>query len=292
MHDYQVFYDRWYEAELARLGLDVYLQSIYHDQAELIVVFFCTEYETKEWCGLEWRAIRDLIKQKKDETIMPISLDGSRITGLFGIDGCVDAKGRKPIEIGNLIIKRLHLNRTNGVLAFNQQTEESVYPTQQAEKPEVEKDYAQLQTLLKSADWKGADQETRNIMFKVCNRFYGETLESEDIRQSTDSNFFILDQLWLEHSKGRFGFSPQQVIWHELESLSGVTYKLFKRFSQAVGWYEADSWIRYENLNFSLNAPVGHLPYCRSWIIPTRSTAIAQRFHALMLKSKNSAASS
>lgn len=303
----QVFYDKWYEAELARLNLDVYLQSIYSDQAELIVVFLCAEYEKKEWCNLEWRAIRDLIKQKQDETIMLISLDGTPITGVFGIDGYLDAMGRKPVDIGNRILKRLHLNRETVVSSFDQKSVELKDPIQQehesqeqglkpqsvvsivgAEKLdlEMEANYARLQDLLKIADWKGADQETRNIVFKACNRFQGETLESEDIRQFSDSIFLVIDQLWLKHSEGRFGFSPQQVVWHELESLSGVTYKIFKRFSQSVGWCEGDSWLKYEKLNFSLNAPVGHFPYCRGWIFPTRNTAIPQRFHALMLKSK------
>ncbi len=57
----RVFYDRFHEAELTQMNLDVHLQAIYHDHSELIVVFLCKDYETKEWCGLEWRAIRDLI---------------------------------------------------------------------------------------------------------------------------------------------------------------------------------------------------------------------------------------
>src|SRR5690348_16634202 len=70
LEEKNVFYDRYYEAELARPDLDTYLQAIYHDQSELIVVFLCHEYEQKEWCGLEWRAIRDLLKQKQAASIM------------------------------------------------------------------------------------------------------------------------------------------------------------------------------------------------------------------------------
>ena len=106
----RVFYDKWYEAELARLNLDVYLQSIYRDQAELIVVFLCAEYEKKEWCGLEWRAIRDLIKQKQDNAIMPIRFDETATPGLFSIDGYVDAINLGSEEIVSLILQRLTLN--------------------------------------------------------------------------------------------------------------------------------------------------------------------------------------
>jgi hypothetical protein len=62
----RVFYDDYYKAELARPNLDTYLQEIYHDKAELVVIFLCSEYEQKEWCGLEWRAVLDMLKKKKD----------------------------------------------------------------------------------------------------------------------------------------------------------------------------------------------------------------------------------
>src|SRR5262245_42318555 len=60
-----VLYDRFYEAEFARPDLDTYLQRLYHDESELIAVFLCADYERKEWCGLEWRAVRDLIKRRQ-----------------------------------------------------------------------------------------------------------------------------------------------------------------------------------------------------------------------------------
>ena len=107
----RVFYDAYYEAELARPDLDTYLQEIYHDQAELVVVFLCAEYEQKEWCGLEWRAVRDLLKQKKTAEIMPVRLDDTDIRGLLSIDGYIDAKDSDPAELADLIMQRLRLNR-------------------------------------------------------------------------------------------------------------------------------------------------------------------------------------
>ena len=107
----RVFYDAYYEAELARPNLDTYLAEIYHNQAELVVVFLCAEYEQKEWCGLEWRAVRDLLKQKKTAEIMPLRLDDTHIPGLFSIDGYIDVKGREPAEVADLIVQRLRLNR-------------------------------------------------------------------------------------------------------------------------------------------------------------------------------------
>ena len=103
----EVFYDQFYEAELARPDLDVLLQRIYHDNAELIVVFLCEEYERKEWCGLEWRALRDLIKRRRGHSIMPMRFDLTEVPGLFSIDGYVELHQRTPREAAELVRVRL-----------------------------------------------------------------------------------------------------------------------------------------------------------------------------------------
>jgi len=102
----RVLYDRYFEEELARLNLDTYLQALYHDQSELIAVFLCAEYEKKEWCGLEWRAVRDLIKGRQDDSVMPLRFDDTKIPGLFSIDGYISIGSRSPEEIAALILKR------------------------------------------------------------------------------------------------------------------------------------------------------------------------------------------
>lgn len=60
-----VFYDRDFEGELARPNLDEYLQRVYCDEADLIVVFIGEGYDTREWCGLEWRSVRELVKTER-----------------------------------------------------------------------------------------------------------------------------------------------------------------------------------------------------------------------------------
>jgi hypothetical protein len=85
----RVLYDQYYEAEFARPNLDTYLQRLYHDESDLIAVFLCADYERKEWCGLEWRALGDLIKRRQACAIMPLRLDDTEIPGLFSTDGYV-----------------------------------------------------------------------------------------------------------------------------------------------------------------------------------------------------------
>jgi tetratricopeptide (TPR) repeat protein len=107
----RVLYDAWYEAELARPDLDTYLQALYHDQSDLICVFLCADYERREWCGLEWRALRDLIKRRQDSAIMPLRFDLTEIPGLFSTDGYVWlGDGRDPAEVARLILQRWKAN--------------------------------------------------------------------------------------------------------------------------------------------------------------------------------------
>jgi hypothetical protein len=105
-----VLYDKYYEAELARVNLDTYLQQLYRDESELIAVFLCADYERREWCGLEWRAIRDLVKGPRRSDIMPLRFDNTTVPGLFSIDGYVSVGSRTPDEVADLILQRLRPN--------------------------------------------------------------------------------------------------------------------------------------------------------------------------------------
>ncbi|MEN6457400.1 MAG: TIR domain-containing protein [Thermoguttaceae bacterium] len=109
----RVLYDKWYEAEFARLDLDTYLQNLYNKDADLVAVFICAEYDKKEWCGLEWRAIRDLIKRRESWAIMPFRFDDTNIPGLFSGDGYIKINDRDSSSIATLILDRLRINDKN-----------------------------------------------------------------------------------------------------------------------------------------------------------------------------------
>lgn len=106
----KIFYDTWYKAVLAQPNLDTHLQQIYHDRADLIVVVLCADYQHKDWCHLEWRAIRDLIK-KRHENIMFLRMDDADVDGVFSIDGYVDLRQHDDAEVARLILQRLTLTR-------------------------------------------------------------------------------------------------------------------------------------------------------------------------------------
>lgn len=102
-----VFYYPDYKAQLARLNLDTLLQRIYRDRSDLIVVFLCAEYAIKQWCGLEWRAVREIIKSKDDHRLMLVKFDDADVEGVFSIDGFIDAKANTAKQVAEFILMRV-----------------------------------------------------------------------------------------------------------------------------------------------------------------------------------------
>lgn len=103
----KIYYDENFEHELASADLDTVLQRFYQKDSELIVVFLCSEYAKKDWCRIEWRAIRGLIHAGKTSNIMFMRFDDTEIAGLFDFDGYLDIKNRSATEVARSIIKRL-----------------------------------------------------------------------------------------------------------------------------------------------------------------------------------------
>lgn len=103
------FYDNNYVSQLARPSLDVFLQDIYRNRAKLVVVFLSADYQRKTWCGIELRAIRDLIAERRHERIMFVRTDDGMVEGVFATDGYVDACRFPASEIARFIKERADL---------------------------------------------------------------------------------------------------------------------------------------------------------------------------------------
>src|ERR1039457_5028631 len=102
----RVLYDRWYAAEFARPNLNIHLADLYHDHSDLIAVFLCKEYNEKEWCGLELRAVLDLIKRRQDDRLMLLRLDDADIPGLYSTDGYLDIRTMSDEAVAAAILRR------------------------------------------------------------------------------------------------------------------------------------------------------------------------------------------
>lgn len=101
-----ILYDEWFKAKFARPNLDIQLQT-YYQRARLVVPFLSKEYQSKSWCGLEWRAIRDRMHSGKNE-IMLLHFDDTPIDGIFErVDGHIDLRTQEPEQTAEQILQRL-----------------------------------------------------------------------------------------------------------------------------------------------------------------------------------------
>jgi len=114
-------------------------------------------------------------------------------------------------------------------------------------------DYTKLRDLLAAGNWIGANLETGNILLSIACSRKGRWLDSESIERIPCQDLCIIDELWVNYSNGRFGFSVQKRIW---KSVNGNV----NQFGKRVGWRVESSWIKYAQFTFNLNAPEGHLP--------------------------------
>jgi serine/threonine protein kinase len=119
--------------------------------------------------------------------------------------------------------------------------------------------YEKLEELLATGEWKEADQETAKVMLQVAGREKDGYLDRDSIEKFPCEDLRTIDQLWVEYSNGRFGFSVQKNIW--LECGGKVDHETECELGDRMGWRVNGKWISYEEGTFSIEAPCsGHLP--------------------------------
>jgi GUN4-like/Pentapeptide repeats (9 copies) len=118
---------------------------------------------------------------------------------------------------------------------------------------------------LKNSQWEKADKETNAILLKKSGQFRKyeihrnkDSLKLDSIQNFSVETLQIIDQLWLQYSSGRFGFSVQAKIWREYGSTDASD--VFKKVGSQLGWWKDNRWIWYDKLQFHSNAPKGHFP--------------------------------
>ncbi|MCC3593546.1 serine/threonine-protein kinase [Microcoleus sp. PH2017_28_MFU_U_A] len=121
-------------------------------------------------------------------------------------------------------------------------------------------DYINLRNLLAAKKWKEADEETARVMLKVAGRDKEGWLDAESIQKFPCEDLRTIDQLWVEYSNGRFGFSAQKRIYQSLGGTSQYDSEIWEKFGDKVGWRKNNEWPHYYELTFSETAVQAHLP--------------------------------
>ncbi|MCC5602474.1 GUN4 domain-containing protein [Nostoc favosum] len=131
--------------------------------------------------------------------------------------------------------------------------------------------YNRLSKLLADGNWKEADRETYLRMLQIMEIKEGQGLWDTKVKVFPCTDLRTIDQLWVKHSNGRFGFSVQKEIYLNVGGnlnnyeFTLETTKVLIKFADCVGWVKGEewdiNWIEYGEGKFNIQeASLGHFP--------------------------------
>jgi hypothetical protein len=97
----KVFYDRFFRSELWGKELTKYFQEVYGPKTKFVVLLLSKHYPVKKWTGFEFSIMDKEAEKRKNEFILPVRLDDTKMEGIKedvayldyrkeGIDGIVE----------------------------------------------------------------------------------------------------------------------------------------------------------------------------------------------------------
>ena len=118
-----------------------------------------------------------------------------------------------------------------------------------------------LEALLRTRDWKAADEETRRLLIADVD-IGGYVGVDADEASRIDCNLLAaIDSLWTESTDGQFGLAAQEAILADVIAQGLPPNDAWRLFGRKVGWVTGREWIERDDVRYSLDAPEGHLPY-------------------------------
>lgn len=156
----------------------------------------------------------------------------------------------------------------------------------------MENIFIRLEDLLRAQKWKKADLETQQLLLTITGREKEKWLREVDVDdyELSPENLNTIDDLWLNYSNGRFGFSVQKRIYLEAKCNHKWNCSRWFKYCYKVGWLydglflKANS-ITEKEIKYDISAPEGHLPwiwlYRNIWISNEQTTVT---YPALMMR--------
>jgi hypothetical protein len=157
----------------------------------------------------------------------------------------------------------------------------------------IAKSLGDLSLFLKDEDWESADHLTADLLLESLEQ--GQRSEGISIQGSPSRDrlhftpeklatipcevIHAIDELWQQASGGHFGFTPQLHVYTiTLEAMEFdptlSNWATPHPFFESVGWLMLFPWRPlgflkfYNQLEFDLDAPMGHLPALWYWRLP------------------------
>ncbi|KXG22978.2 hypothetical protein SORBI_3008G038300 [Sorghum bicolor] len=186
-------------------------------------------------------------------------------------DGSPSALFKLSTNTGSSISFRLHPNTSRSVTTTSTTNSSAPTPVAPAAASAAEEDSSPAPSLdllsrqLAAGDYRQADETTRALIIDLAGEsarrrgyvFFSEVqfISAEDLR--------AIDELWKEHSNGKFGYSVQRRLWEKSQ-------RDFTRFFIRVGWMKKlDTEVEQYNYRafpdefmweIKDDTPEGHLP--------------------------------
>jgi hypothetical protein len=221
------------------------------------------------YCDLRWKSI-NLIKKQGVIIDCKLLQEAHRWRSRLQIDLDSDAFTLFVEEMGAEYRNRFDKNTNQQEL----NSKERGTPEKLESAPIVEDDlsserfganyYVQLRDLLKAGKWKEADRETAARMCEVMDRQEDGWLSKEDIQFFPHQDLKNINQLWVNYSDGKFGFSVQKKIYLECGAKLDGKYPgddIWSNFANQIGWGIGLNKGDYFNTRWT-----GHLPTLLFWV--------------------------
>lgn len=119
-----VFYDKFYEADLWGKDLSVEFRDVYHESSKFVIMVLSKRYVDKIWTNFErQQAIERLIKEKGNDYILPVRLDGftGDVPGLSGLIHHLSVNSREPEKVVRVFIEKINGIRRQAKLQLDAQ---------------------------------------------------------------------------------------------------------------------------------------------------------------------------
>ena len=103
---YDVFYDKYEQAQLWGRNLYTHLSSVYKDKGRYCVMFLSEHYARKLWTSHELENAQARAFEENEEYILPVRIDDTEIPGILSTIGYLDLRSMSIAEIyENLALK-------------------------------------------------------------------------------------------------------------------------------------------------------------------------------------------
>ena len=126
-----------------------------------------------------------------------------------------------------------------------------------------------LDALLGARAWRAADAETRRLVVDDVDVGGYHGVDPDEASQIDCALLVEIDAAWLQASGGRFAFSTQLRILGDVMAMDLPTNETWRTFGREVGWVHGREWIEADQVQYTDDAPTGHLPY-----VPAMGTVV------------------